>query len=270
MLTQFKNSKRAKLTNFESSITNDSEIESYERVYRRRFKEALSTKRLDLNDCEVTEEEALKFVVPFLMDNPEITSVDLSNNLIDYRGSVMISKIDSITTLEVEKNCLDDLCVEAISKSRSIRKLCLGDNNITTIGAKFLAKNEYIKDLSIWGNNIGNFGLMSLLGSHSIERLNVKLSGIKGASGLSGIKHNELLTDLDIASNSIGDSGAIEISKIRINLRLKASFCNIGDVGHNALMDNKKISIDSKTAGNNSEIGKENGTKRAKKISCSN
>jgi hypothetical protein len=86
---------------------------------------------LDLESHEVTDDDILSVVIPFLEKNPSIILLNLSHNSIKWYGAKALA--------------------ENITRKIDIN---LSDNFIHDIGAYFLSKNNYIERLAIRNNNL--------------------------------------------------------------------------------------------------------------------
>lgn len=162
----------------------------------------------------------LEYLTMSLLENNNVTWLDLTDNSIDIKGVKILSKLilknSSIQVLFLNNNNIDDNCLyilsECLKYNNIIQKLFLSKNKISDIGIGYISdaleSNNSIKNISLSNNNISTKGAIIL--SNLIN---------KGSS----------LIYMDISDNkSIGLKGLIclaeasDYSKIYTKINLKS------------------------------------------------
>ncbi len=139
---------------------------------------------LDLSDkwgifCNSGYEERVKDLGEFIKNNPNITTLNLSNSYIKVDS--LHSLVDSInnsniTTLDISDNNLGPEGAEAISKMK-LTSLNISDNNLGPKGAEAISKMK-LNSLNISGNDIGPEGAKYIPQIPNLNSLDISANGL--------------------------------------------------------------------------------------------
>lgn len=83
-------------------------IAEYPKSVRRRIRRALKTNQLYLNHYRLSDADIFGYVIPFLLENPNIEDLDIGVNNVTDRAILEISKIKSLRELNVEDAKIKD------------------------------------------------------------------------------------------------------------------------------------------------------------------
>ncbi len=187
--------------------------------------------------CNSGYEERVKDLGEFIKNNPNITTLNLSNSYIKVDS--LHSLVDSInnsniTTLNISSNNLGPKGAEAIAKMK-LHNLDIALNNLGPEGAEALSKMN-LTSLNISSNNLGPDGAEALSKMlNNLNRLNIATNNIgpEGAKAIAKMLNN--LNNLNISSNYLGPKGAKYISELPNLTSLDIALNNLGPEGVEAL-----------------------------------
>lgn len=124
-------------------------ISSHPKEVRRRIRRSLKTKQLCLRSCRLKKEDLEGYVIPFLLRNPDIRRLDISNN---YTGDSVVA-LKSIPWLtEININCTDvsEVSVINLALSENLEAISailnFGGNNHKEAALKCINEGNRIKD----------------------------------------------------------------------------------------------------------------------------
>ena len=179
--------------------------------------------RLDLQYMNLTDSD-IPTICSFLKNNPEIGSLDLSDNEITDEGVRQFINQTSIERLTLRNNPVGPQAMAFLAQDRHINILDVSFTQIGDAGAQYLSTNPRLHALYALGCGITEVGVASL----------VQLR----------------LMILDLCFNEIKDAGAQILASSSTIEELVISECGITDVGGTILAHNNKIQI--LVMGNNS------------------
>ncbi|XP_039271760.2 uncharacterized protein LOC120346156 [Styela clava] len=157
---------------------------------------------LDVSHNEI--ENLLDFEPPF-----NLRVANFSHNEISEIPD--ISQFPFIQTLNLDHNHIT--CIKGLEKCKSLQTLCLAYNRIENISG--------LDNLKISFLSLGHNSILEISGIETLKRLQaIDLSGNRIAS-LSGLENHDLLSDIDLEDNQIGNIDEIEhITKLELLRKL--------------------------------------------------
>jgi hypothetical protein len=245
------------------------------------FNEALDEdKILDMNRIILRLPDYQKYIIPFLNMNPEITALNVSNNIFEKNisnflfrniknirelsindslicadGAKILSEneileglsISNTTVLEensdIDSDEEENIILKYIAKSKSIKTLDISHCYYKPIDIFNLCKNNYITylDISNFKGKLTSEVLTAISKNPILETLCLN-NGTIGDNGISMLAKTNSIKNLEIYNNNnITDKAAFSLSKNTTISRLEVSFCNIGFAGAKALINNCNI-----------------------------
>lgn len=202
--------------------------------------DTLNLPRLGLTDSDMPN------VITFLKQRPEIKKLYLTQNEIRVSGAKALAEVSTITSLELSYNYLiSDEGAIALSNNKNFKYLGLANDNIGVAGAKALTKAQNLIELNLARNNIGDEGAAAFESNSSITTLNLSNNGISDV-GVIALARNKKITNLNLSTNhlknhAITDVGALALAETQTIISLNLDNNCIGEVGHEALVNNKTI-----------------------------
>ncbi|XP_064621795.1 leucine-rich repeat-containing protein 74B-like [Lineus longissimus] len=139
-----------------------------------------------------------------LKENHYMTDMNLAGNDLGSVGTAVIGEALGVNT------CLSTL---TLSENK------IGDSDVRSL-ALGLQGNHVISFIDLSHNDIGEEGakaLASVLGSSSLERLNISWNKIRKKGGVAlcmALAHNSSLKDLDISWNGLGFEGSVALGEM--------------------------------------------------------
>ena len=113
-------------------------VRQYPEKFREPFLEALRDKELKLQLKEINDSQLIEYVIPFLNNNPSVTTLDVSQNQIGVAGAQALADTN-LTTLNISYNPIRDAGVQALALSKTLRALNVSACGIGVAGAQALA-----------------------------------------------------------------------------------------------------------------------------------
>jgi Leucine-rich repeat (LRR) protein len=238
-------------------------------------------KSLCLSCLALTDDNIIKSLVPFLIENSQITNLDISANCISDVSVICIAKefkmkkikcvrnnIDSesvialarnehLTSLDISETSLVNSserrieALQALASSTSLKELIIRneygkeDAPIDDEGVEILASSKSLIRLTINGNNVSDKGAKAFVGNNIIRYLNIGNNPITdegvGYLSLNTSLKSLIMKSITLASNNIDDNG-IEILSRKKNLQsLDITHNKVTDVGMLSLTNNKDL-----------------------------
>lgn len=192
--------------------------------------------KLNLSFQQLTSEDVVTIVIPYLNKHHEIKTLDLFCNNIGAEGTKALATIQTLTSLDVSDNNIGDEGAKALANMQTLTSLDVSLNNISDKGAKALAYLKNLEFLNVRFNNIGTDGAKYLSALHNLTFLNVKDNNI-GAEGAIGISMLHKLTYLNASYNYFGKEGAIALAAKPALTAFDVSCNYIGEDAKKALQD---------------------------------
>lgn len=151
----------------------------------------LGTQMLDAEDFQ-------KLVIPFLKQHPEVTSLDLSLNLLnlgwdnieDKEAKALLLTFSNLTSLNLSRNNLGDKEVNALAAISNLTSLNLSRNKVGDEGVKVLGAMPNLTSLNLSQNNIGDEGAKMLAANPNLSTLDVSYNNI-GDEGKNALKESD-------------------------------------------------------------------------------
>lgn len=106
---------------------------------------------LDLSGCDITDDD-IPELCEFLLKNPNIKSLLLTDNKISDKGVILLSQNSTIVTLSLGLNQIGNEGTKALSQNPNIVSLCLYGNKIDNEGARWLTKNPILTYIDVSEN----------------------------------------------------------------------------------------------------------------------
>lgn len=165
-----------------------------------RFVEALETKVLNLTSKELTNADVADYIIHFLDLNPQIVSLRVCYNRIDYFGAKLLAANQTLKDLNISGNPIYDTGIAHFSENKTLETLVAGNCRITSSGIMFLARNKTIKHLGLGTNSISSKGAAYLAQNIHLKTLDLCKNDIINTQALA---RNETLTELNVWDNSL-------------------------------------------------------------------
>lgn len=120
------------------------------------------TKELDLTWKLYDKPNEFLRLISFLIDHPEVESLNLKFNAIDDEAAALLATITTLKSLNLSENKITSEGAIALALNTTLTTLNLFHNKIGVDGAKALAANTNIKTLNLGRNAIGAQGIAAL------------------------------------------------------------------------------------------------------------
>ncbi len=117
------------------------------------FDERITDNRLNLQNCNLTDDDMKFDFIQLLSEHPNIDFISLSFNNLSGRSAFILKQIEA-RILYIEHNHLDDRSAASLAKNSNIHQLYIDDNNITEKGFMALAKRSHLILLETDSKNI--------------------------------------------------------------------------------------------------------------------
>jgi len=192
----------------------------------------LGFKKLVLSD--------LRELANALAKNNNITTLDLSGNLIGDEGAEIIAQVPHVTTLIISENNIRNKGAETLSKNTTLKTLILTNNEIDSTGAKLLSESKTLTTLDLTGNQVDDEGAVALAGNTILFSLILSHNKI-GIIGLQALANNTTLNSLNLSYNEVSSEGAQIIAKSTTLKSLNLAGNNIETIGIIALAHNSSF-----------------------------
>lgn len=138
---------------------------------------------------KLPKDNRINILKSFLLDNPNITKLDISNNKIKAED------------------------IKELLEARHLISLNVAHNNFTLNSAKEIAKFKHLKSLNISHNVLGIAGAEEISKMTNLDNLNISYNKI-GDDGAKYICKLVKLKELNIDGNNIKIEGALHLSQL--------------------------------------------------------
>ncbi len=87
------------------------------------YKLTLDDEKIELSCQNITDQQLIDLVIPYLKQNPQIKKVNLSGNTLKNRGVKALAIIDTLEELYLDGNPINKKGAKALASNSTLRKL---------------------------------------------------------------------------------------------------------------------------------------------------
>ncbi len=164
-------------------------INSVPEKLKRPFIDAIASKKLRLQNKDITAAELIDYVIPFLNNNKNVIDLDLYLNQIGVEGARALAVNKTLTILSVCDSQIGVESARALAESLTLTSLNVSYNQIGDEGARALAENLTLTSLNADNSHIGDEGAIALAGNHTLITLDVRNNQI-GKAGRNALNQS--------------------------------------------------------------------------------
>ncbi len=111
-------------------------------------------RNVEVRGCRLEDKEA-ELLISKILENPQIESVDLSNNILSNNSIKCLSLLpDTIKSLDLSRNNIDDEAIPSILENIKIKEIDLSYNSISKKSLDILMSNKEKTYLNVSYTNL--------------------------------------------------------------------------------------------------------------------